>query len=426
MLDLSLTERHMADLSGRVVVHRDGLIEQRWPELPLYIHGNCLWLPAPPTAAALPGLVSRFEAMWSDDPRIVHVCFCWDSGEADPALYEAAGARGMAWEHWTAMSMERGELRPAPLPPGMVVRPFESHEWASIAEANVAWDPSEGPDAEEPYVAFKEGIRAAWRGWLDGGHARWWGAWRDGVLVGQAGLVDTPYGGRFQSVETHPAHRRQGVCSALISAVAADALQRHPAVHLSAEPEGPALSLYTRLGFRAVGSGHSLWQAEDSELRVRPERPADRAGVDSLVRASFPSAAEREVVRALREAEGVVSLVVEECGTLLGHVLFSPVTVAGSWSAMGLGPVAVRADRRGCGIGQLLVREGLARLEGAGEPTCVVLGDPAWYGRFGFEDAAPHGLRCKWEVPAGVFQLRGPLRGPPGLVSYDPVFDEAT
>lgn len=425
MLDLSLTERHMADLSGRVVVHRDGFIEQRWPDLPVSIHGNCLWLPDPPTASALPGLVSRFEAMWSDDPRIAHVCFCWDGGEADPALYEAAGARGMSWEHWTAMAMDTATMRPVTPSPGLEVRPFESGEWALMAEANAAWDPSEGPGAEAAYVAFKEGVRAAWRSWLAEGHARWWGAWRQGVLVGQAGLVDTPYGGRFQSVETHPAHRRQGVCSALMSTVAADALQRHPAVHLSAEPEGPALGLYTHLGFREVGAGHSLWQA-DSVLLVRPERPADRAGVDSLVRASFPSAAEREVVRALREAEGVVSLVAEECGTLLGHVLFSRVGVAGSWSAMGLGPVAVRADRRGRGVGAKLVEAGLGRLEEAGEPTCVVLGDPAWYGRFGFEDAALHGLRCKWEVPAGAFQVRGPLRGPPGLVSYDPIFDAAT
>jgi putative acetyltransferase len=81
-----------------------------------------------------------------------------------------------------------------------------------------------------------------------------------------------------------------------------------------------------------------------------------------------------------------VSLVAEDDGEIVGHVAFSPVMIAGAagdW--YGMGPVSVRPDKQGRGLGQSLVRTGLDHLRALGAAGCVVLGAPAYYQRFGFE-----------------------------------------
>lgn len=161
---------------------------------------------------------------------------------------------------------------------------------------------------------------------------------------------------------------------------------------------------------------------------TRPETHADAAAVGALVTAAFLTAehgsgTEAAIVAALRTAGALtVSLVAEDsAGTLLGHVAFSPVTIAGRDSGWhGLGPVAVAPDRQRAGIGGLLVRAGLDRLKALGGQGCVVLGDPAYYGRFGFR-ADPR--LTYGGAPPVYFQalaFGGDL--PLGEVAYHPAF----
>lgn len=157
------------------------------------------------------------------------------------------------------------------------------------------------------------------------------------------------------------------------------------------------------------------------------EQPGDAAAISDLVRAAFDGAphsdgSEAAIVDGLRRAGALrLSLVAEQDGAIVGQVAFSPVTVDGAdrgW--LGLGPVAVRPDRQGQGIGDALVRQGLARLEAQGAAGCVVLGDPAYYGRFGFR--ADPGLVLPGPPPK-YFQARI-LNGPAttGVVAYHPAF----
>jgi putative acetyltransferase len=130
--------------------------------------------------------------------------------------------------------------------------------------------------------------------------------------------------------------------------------------------------------------------AED-RLIIRPEKPADVEAIFSLTAAAFhghPHSQQTEqwIVNALREA-GVLSLslVAEQKGAVLGHLAFSPVGIAdGSPDWYGLGPVSVLPTCQGRGVGTALIAEGLARLQADGAHGCVVLGEPAYYGRFGF------------------------------------------
>lgn len=161
---------------------------------------------------------------------------------------------------------------------------------------------------------------------------------------------------------------------------------------------------------------------------VRPEEAADIPGVRSLTEAAFAGAehssqTEAAIVDALRDAGALaLSLVAERDGRIIGHAAFSPVLIDGAdidW--FGLGPVSVSPGLQRRGIGTALVREGLARLGRRGVKGCVVLGDPAYYGRFGF--TSDHALRYG-EVPAAYFQslvLAGPAAR--GEVEYHAGFE---
>jgi len=113
--------------------------------------------------------------------------------------------------------------------------------------------------------------------------------------------------------------------------------------------------------------------------------------------------------------------VAEVSGKIVGHIAFSPVTVnlqEVGW--FGLGPVAVVAEERRRGIGAALIEAGLKRLKDLGARGCVVLGDPSYYRRFGFESDPV--LRLT-DVPSEYFQ-RLVIDGEPpqGAVNYQPAF----
>lgn len=163
---------------------------------------------------------------------------------------------------------------------------------------------------------------------------------------------------------------------------------------------------------------------------IRTEEPIDYEAIRRLVTAAFAPMAhsnhtEAHIIDALRDAGALHdALVASEGGELVGYVAFSPVTVDGrarGW--FGLGPLAVHPNHQGEGIGSSLVRHGLARLRAAGALGCVVLGEPAYYGRFGF--GAHPALRLP-DVPPAYFQALAFHGGvPTGEVAYHRAFGVA-
>lgn len=162
-------------------------------------------------------------------------------------------------------------------------------------------------------------------------------------------------------------------------------------------------------------------------MMIRSERPGDAAAIEAVTLAAFKDAphtthTEQFIVRALREAGALsVSLVAEDAGVIVGHVALSPVILSGGEPGWyGLGPISVAPAVQGRGIGIRLMRAALGALRDMGAAGCVVLGDPAYYGRFGF--VADPALVLP-EVPPVYFQVL-PLNGsvPVGTVSYHPAF----
>lgn len=163
-------------------------------------------------------------------------------------------------------------------------------------------------------------------------------------------------------------------------------------------------------------------------MEIRPERAEDIDAIRTLTTAAFrempySSGTEAAIIDALRQAGALtLSLVAIQDGDVVGHVAFSPVTINGTASGWyGLGPVSVWPDRQGKGIGQALIRDGLDRLRSMKAQGCVVLGDPGYYGRFGF--VRDPGLRYG-TAPAEYFQrLAFGATIPEGEVAFHPAFD---
>ena len=167
-------------------------------------------------------------------------------------------------------------------------------------------------------------------------------------------------------------------------------------------------------------------------MLIRAERDVDRATVHTLNTAAFPTPAEADLVDALRrEVRPLVSLVAERDGSVVGHILFSPVSLEGrsDLRIMGLAPMAVTPDRQRSGIGSALIRAGLDECRRLGFSAVVVLGHPEYYPRFGFSPAVRYGIRSEYDVPDEVFMalelVPGCLRGPSGTVRYHAAFGSA-
>ncbi len=110
-----------------------------------------------------------------------------------------------------------------------------------------------------------------------------------------------------------------------------------------------------------------------------------------------------------------------EDGNIVGHIAFSPVTIAdGSTGWFGLGPVSVAPDRQRAGIGSALIREGLARLKAMGAKGCYLVGHPGYYGRFGFVNES--GLTFPHAPPEACFALAFDGHWPSGEVTFHAAF----
>ena len=165
-----------------------------------------------------------------------------------------------------------------------------------------------------------------------------------------------------------------------------------------------------------------------SDVHLLTEAPGDVAAIRAVTEAAFleqphSRQTEAQILDALRRAGALtLSLVARQTDRVVGHVAFSPVTVSGGapgWFS--LGPLSVAPDAQGAGVGTALVWHGLRTMRQQGAAGCVVLGEPAYYGRFGFRSTPA--LRLEGAAP-GCFLVRPFERLIPlGQVCYHEAFD---
>ncbi|MFI8414993.1 GNAT family N-acetyltransferase [Serratia sp. NPDC078593] len=165
-------------------------------------------------------------------------------------------------------------------------------------------------------------------------------------------------------------------------------------------------------------------------MLIRVEIPVDAAGIDALLRRVFDRDDEADLVQQLRE-DGLLTLGIvatDDEGGVVGYAAFSPVDVAGEdrqW--VGLAPLAVEESLRRQGVAEKLIYEGLDALNEFSYAAVVVVGEPGYYGRFGFKTAADYDLHCRWPDTEQAFQVyplaEEALNGVNGLVDYSAPFN---
>jgi putative acetyltransferase len=157
---------------------------------------------------------------------------------------------------------------------------------------------------------------------------------------------------------------------------------------------------------------------------VRVEEPGDVDAIRETNALAFGAPLEANLVDALRGSEDYLSLVAAVDGKVVGHILFTPVSLEPPVDVRiaGLAPMAVRPEHQRSGVGGQLIRAGLEECRARGYSAVVVLGHPEYYPRFGFVPGHTFGLTCEFPSPPEAFMaielVPGALAGTTGLVRY--------
>jgi putative acetyltransferase len=152
-------------------------------------------------------------------------------------------------------------------------------------------------------------------------------------------------------------------------------------------------------------------------IDIRDESPGDRKAVYQVISSAFGRSSEAELVEALREAgESIVSLVADDHGQIVGHVLLSKMDAP--FKALALAPVSVIPTKQRSGIGSALIKRAVSKARDEGWSAIFVLGDLNYYERFGFDQGAAAGftspyagrhfmvLKLSLSLPATTGELR--------------------
>ncbi len=164
-------------------------------------------------------------------------------------------------------------------------------------------------------------------------------------------------------------------------------------------------------------------------LAIRHETASDREAVFRVEAQAFGRDAEARLADALRDAgKTLLSLVAEDDGEIVGHIVFSPMSIesgSASHAAVCLGPIAVAPPHQRRGIGGRLIEAGLAELRDAGHDAVFLLGHPTYYPRFGFRPAREFDVHYEDDRDAFMaIELRpGALDGVSGTARFAVEFD---
>jgi putative acetyltransferase len=161
---------------------------------------------------------------------------------------------------------------------------------------------------------------------------------------------------------------------------------------------------------------------------IRTETSEDIPEIHAVVHAAFGQPGEADLVDALRRSGALTLSMVAVVGSrIVGHIAFSPLTIAGEPRALALAPMAVAPDCQRQGIGSALSRWALEECRRLDHKVIIVVGEPAYYRRFGFIPASQFGIECPFAVMPGAFMVLelspGAAQACRGMISYRPEFD---
>jgi GNAT superfamily N-acetyltransferase len=245
-------EGEIADRGDYVVV--------RTPSNPNFYWGNFLLFSAPPKQGDFTRWRELFACEIGAPPQVEHQAFGWDTLEGETGFVEPFLSAGFGLN--VDVVLTAGAPRPpAHMPETIVCRALESDADWQQALGLQALCREEGHD-EASYLVFRERAMERYRRMSDAHRGHWYGAFLDGRIVADLGIFHQDGLGRYQSVETHPDFRRQGLAGTLIYKAGRQAMAEHDlhTLVMVAESDSAPARLYQSLGFapREKSSG-LLW-----------------------------------------------------------------------------------------------------------------------------------------------------------------------
>lgn len=243
------TDLALLSAGGSVVEDRGDHLVVRSPHNPTHWWGNLLLLDRPPEARDALAWLERFAATFPDAGHVALGVDGTAGRVSDLAPWAAEGLLVEAQAVMTATSVHLPRRRAE-----AVCRPLTSDDdWAQSAELRVRCH--DGPEEPAAFRAYATAQARTRRQLVEAGHGGWFGAFAGDRLVCQMGLFTAGPGlARFQSVETDPAHRRQGLAGSLVVEVGRYGFEVLGArtLVMVADPEYPAIGLYRSLGFEVA------------------------------------------------------------------------------------------------------------------------------------------------------------------------------
>lgn len=167
-------------------------------------------------------------------------------------------------------------------------------------------------------------------------------------------------------------------------------------------------------------------------IQVRPENPSDYPMITQINEQAFGRPNEARLIELIRDSQHYIpelALVADYQETIVGYILFSWIDLVGekTYPVLGLAPLAVQPGFQKQGIGSQLVQAGLNQAETRGEAVVIVLGEPQFYSKFGFQPSINYQIQSPFPVPNQYFQVK-PLKNYQkfyqGTVVYPPFFSQ--
>ncbi len=258
------TDLALLTASGSTVEDRGTHLVVRTPANPTYYWGNFILLAEPPFPGGEREVVGAFH---TEFPEARHVSIGIDAPDLSPEARAAFEAARLVVD--VASVLTASSLRPPREVDGEVRALVSEDDWESRARLSAA---IEERDDEETHLRFARGRNVQEQSLVADGRGTRFGVLVDGEVVSTAAVFTTEPGvARFQSVETHPDHRRKGLAAAAVHAAGRHALEHLGArtLVIVADDDGEAIGIYRRLGFT------------DTERQLMLERRhGDRASLD--------------------------------------------------------------------------------------------------------------------------------------------------
>ncbi len=231
------------------IIDRGNYLVIRTPSNPTFYWGNFLLFSDPPDCGDDLRWRSIFIEEIGGPPDIRHQTFGWDAQSGERGHIQPFLDEGFQFSDLVVLTTSQ-IISEKPPESGLDFRSLQSEDdWDQATENQIRC--REPGHEESHFRVFKQDQMTRYRKMEVERLAAWYGAFIGGELVGDLGIIHDGELGRFQSVETHPAYRRQGIASSLIQAAASHAFMQFnlQSLVMVADKGSPAERLYKSLGF---------------------------------------------------------------------------------------------------------------------------------------------------------------------------------